>query len=130
MKSVEESLNRLQVSYIDLYQLHDVEFADNLDEVIDGALRACVDLKKKGVIKAIGINGYPLSVLKEGILKAKGQIDTVLTYARYTLMDDSLLDYLEFFKEQNVGIITASAHACGENFKVILAYWILTKSLF
>jgi aryl-alcohol dehydrogenase-like predicted oxidoreductase len=104
---------RLGVSYIDVYQLHDVEFAENLDIVINGALRACEDLKKQGKIGAIGLNGYPLSVLKEGIIKAKGRIDTVLTYARYSLVDDSLLDYLPFFKENNLGIINASPHGCG-----------------
>lgn len=114
MRSVDESLERLGVDYIDLFQLHDVEFAENLDLVINGALRACEELKKQGKIRAIGLNGYPLGVLKEGILKAKGRIDTVLTYARYTLVDDSLLDYMAFFKEQNIGIINASPHGCGK----------------
>lgn len=113
MKSIDESLKRLGVEYIDLYQLHDVEFADNIDEVINGAYRACLELKKQGIIKAIGINAYPLSVLKEGLIKSDGKLDTVLTYARFTLADDSLVDYLPFFEEQKVGIIAASAHGCG-----------------
>jgi hypothetical protein len=61
-----------------LYQLHDVEFADNIDEVINGALQVCLELKKQGKIGAIGINGYPLGVLKEGIIKANGRINTHL----------------------------------------------------
>lgn len=112
MKSIDESLARLGVDYVDLYQLHDVEFADNIDEVRDGAFQACLDLKEEGKIRAIGINGYPLSVLKEGVEKCDG-IDTVLTYGRYTMFDDSLLAYLQFFNEQNLGIIAASAHGCG-----------------
>lgn len=113
MKSFDESLSRLGVDYIDLYQLHDVEFADNVDEVINGAFKACLELKKSGKIRAIGINGYPLSVLKEGLIKGEGKFDTVLTYARYTLFDDSLLDYLPFLNAQNVGVIAASAQGCG-----------------
>lgn len=113
MKSINESLQRLGVDYIDLYQLHDVEFADSIDEVINGAFKACLELKKQGKIRAIGINGYPLSVLKEGVLKGNGQFDTVLTYARYTLVDNSLLDYLPFFNEQKVGVIAASSVGCG-----------------
>ncbi|KAG5682713.1 hypothetical protein PVAND_012047 [Polypedilum vanderplanki] len=113
LKSVEESMRRLNVDYIDLYQLHDVEFADNIDEVIKGALVACVELKQSGKIKAIGINGYPLHVLKEGIIKAEGKIDTVLTYARYILTDDSLLEYLPFFNEMRVGVICAAVHGMG-----------------
>ena len=113
IKSVDESLKRLGVDYIDLYQLHDVEFADSINEVINGAFQACLELKKQGKIKAIGINGYPLSVLKEGLIKGEGKFDTVLTYGRYTLADDSLIDYLPFFEEQKVGVVLASAHGCG-----------------
>lgn len=110
MKSVDESLKRLQLDYIDLYQLHDVEFADNLDDVINGAFVACLELKKQGKVRAIGINGYPLSVLKDGLLKGKGQFDTVLTYGRYNLIDKSLLEYMPYFNEQQ---INASATGCG-----------------
>ncbi|CRK89587.1 CLUMA_CG003271, isoform A [Clunio marinus] len=113
MKSVDESLLRLGVDYIDLYQLHDVEFADNIDDVINGAFRACLELKAQGKIRAIGINGYPLSVLKEGLIKGNGKFDTVLTYARYTLHDNSLLDYFPFFNEMKVGVIVASPQSCG-----------------
>lgn len=113
MRSVNESMQRLGVDYIDLYQLHDVEFADNIDEVINGAFRACLELKEQGKIKAIGINGYPLSVLKQGIIKGNGKFDTALTYARYTLVDNSLLDYLPFFNEMNVGVVCAAVQAMG-----------------
>lgn len=113
LKSVNESLSRLGVDYIDLYQLHDVEFAENIDEVISGAFKACLELKTQGKIKAIGINGYPLSVLKEGLIKAEGKFDTVLTYGRYTMIDDSLLEFLPAFNELRVGIIAASAQGCG-----------------
>lgn len=113
MKSVGESLARLGVDYIDLLQLHDVEFADSIDEVINGAFQACLELKKQGKIKAIGINGYPLDVLKEGLIKSAGKLDTVLTYGRYTLSDDTLLEYMPAFNELNVGVIAASAQASG-----------------
>lgn len=112
-KSVDESLARLGVDYIDLFQLHDVEFADDIGEVITGAFQACLELKKQGKIRAIGVNGYPLGVLKEGLIKGEGKLDTVLTYGRYTMFDNSLLDYLPFFNETNVGVIAASAHGCG-----------------
>lgn len=113
MKSIGESMERLGVDYIDLYQLHDVEFADDIDEVIKGAFKACLELKEKGKIRAIGINGYPLSVLKDGICKGDGKFDTVLTYSRYVLTDNSLLDYLPFFNDMNIGVICAAVQAMG-----------------
>lgn len=113
MRSVEESLSRLGLTYIDLYQLHDVEFSESIDEVISGAFKACLELKEQGKIRAIGINGYPLSILKEGIIKGNGKFDTVLTYARNILTDDSILEYLPFFNESNVGVICAAIQAMG-----------------
>lgn len=37
----------------------------------------------------------------------------MLIYARYTLSDNTLLEYLEYFKSQQLGIICAAAHALG-----------------
>lgn len=37
----------------------------------------------------------------------------MLSYARNTLLDDSLASYVEFFQSQNLGIICASSHALG-----------------
>lgn len=37
----------------------------------------------------------------------------MLSYARNTLCDDSLKSYLEFFQNENLGIICAAAHAVG-----------------
>ncbi len=113
MKSINESLKKLGLEYVDLYQLHDIEFAVNIDELINGALRACEDLKKLGKIRFIGISAYPLSTMKELLLKVPGRIDTVLSYTRYTMIDDSLLEYLPFFRQQNLGIINASSHSSG-----------------
>lgn len=113
MKSVVESLKKLGVDYLDLFQIHDIEFAENPEEIINGTLRACEELRNSGKIRFIGINGYPLQALKELILRAPGRIDTVLAYTRYTLVDDSLLEYLPFFREQNLGIINASSHCSG-----------------
>lgn len=37
----------------------------------------------------------------------------VLSYARNTLMDDSLTNYMDFFHNENLGIVCASGHALG-----------------
>lgn len=46
------------------YQVHDVEFAQNLDIIINETLPALQKIKESGKAKFIGITGYPLEPLK------------------------------------------------------------------
>ncbi|XP_066911247.1 uncharacterized protein [Clytia hemisphaerica] len=112
-KSIEESLKRLCVDYIDLVQVHDMEFAPSLDIIINETLPALNEAKKKGLIRHIGITGYPLDVLESVLKRSTVEIDTILSYCRYSMNDTSLLDYLPFFKSQGVGIINASPNSMG-----------------
>ena len=57
IKSVEESLARLQLDYIDCVQVHDPEFAPSLDIVLSEVLPALQHLKERGLIRRIGITG-------------------------------------------------------------------------
>ena len=65
--SVQESMRRLKVDRIDLVQCHDVEFADDLRTVIDEAIPALLELKRQGVIGAVGVTGLPLTTLRKVI---------------------------------------------------------------
>lgn len=113
IQSFERSLELLGLDYVDIIQVHDIEFAPSLDVVINETLPTLEKFVKDGRAKYIGITGYPLSVLKEAVLRAPGRFDTVLSYTRNTLLDDSLKDYISFFQEQNIGIICASIHGMG-----------------
>ncbi|KAL7730987.1 hypothetical protein ACLKA6_014214 [Drosophila palustris] len=112
-ESVEKSLQLLGLDYVDVIQIHDIEFAPSLDIVLNETLPTLEQLVKEGKAKYIGLSAYPISVLKECISRAAGRFDTVLVYARYTLTDNTLLDYLDFFKSQNMGVVCAAAHALG-----------------
>ncbi|EDW97025.1 L-galactose dehydrogenase [Drosophila yakuba] len=112
-ESVEKSLKLLGLDYVDVIQIHDIEFAKDLDIVINETLPTLEQLVKEGKARFIGVSAYPISVLKEFLTRTAGRLDTVLTYARYTLADETLLEYLEFFKSQNLGVICAAAHALG-----------------
>ncbi|KAH8369242.1 hypothetical protein KR009_005195 [Drosophila setifemur] len=112
-ESVEKSLKLLGLDYVDVIQIHDIEFAKDLDIVINETLPTLEQLVKEGKARFIGVSAYPISVLKECLTRAKGRFDTVLTYSRYTLTDETLLEYLDFFKSQNIGVICAAAHGLG-----------------
>ena len=59
--SVERSLLRLGTSYLDVVFCHDVEFV-RVDEALE-AIGALLELKKRSVIRFVGISGYTLEVL-------------------------------------------------------------------
>lgn len=78
-ESVEKSLQLLGLEYVDVIQIHDVEFAENLDIVLNETLPALEQLVKEGKAKFIGLSAYPLSVLKECITRAEGRFDVSST---------------------------------------------------
>lgn len=74
-ESIDQSLSYLGLPSVDLLQIHDVEFADSLDIVINETLPAVEEAKKQGKTRYIGVTGYPIHTLKEAILKAPGRFD-------------------------------------------------------
>lgn len=123
-RSVEQSLVKLGVEYIDLLQIHDVEFGD-IEIILSETLPTLARLREENKIRYIGITGYPLSVLKEIIERSTDvPVDTVLSYCRHTLFDDELCRYLPFFESKQLGIISASPFAMGLfNLSAPIPYW-------
>ncbi|XP_067633937.1 uncharacterized protein [Eurosta solidaginis] len=111
--SIEKSLKLLGINYVDVIQIHDIEFSEDLDIVVNECLPELEEIVKEGKAKYIGVTGYPLARLKECIERVPGRFSSVLTYSRFTLLDDSLKSYLEFFQKQDLAIVCASGHALG-----------------
>ena len=57
---LKQSLQRLQTDYLDLWQIHDVRTAADLEMIsgAGGALEAFVDAKAAGKVRAIGVTGH------------------------------------------------------------------------
>lgn len=111
--SVYESMERLHVDYIDIINVHDIEFAD-LNQVIDETLPALVALKEEGVVKHVGITDLQLENLKWVIERVPERtVETVLNFCHYCLCDDKLVDFLDFFEAHGVGVINASPLSMG-----------------
>jgi len=116
--SVYESMERLGVDYIDLINVHDVEFQaareGGLQLIVDETLPALVALKKKGVVGHVGITDLQLENLKWVVEHAPaGTVESVLTFCHYCLFDDELKRYLDFFEQHGVGVINASPFGMG-----------------
>jgi L-galactose dehydrogenase len=105
-KSIDESLKRLQTDYVDLYQIHDIEFGDT-KQVIEGAIPAAFEVKKSGKARFIGITGLPVRYLR--YIAEQIGIDAILSWGHYNLVEDEMDKYLTpFCREQEIGLINAS----------------------
>ncbi len=105
-QSLEESLGRLGVETIDLFQLHDIEFG-HLETIVSESVPTMEALKAEGKIRFHGITGLPLPVL-QGVAE-QAMPDTVLSYCHYALNDDTLGGLLGWFAQRGIGVINASS---------------------
>lgn len=116
--SVYESMERLGIDYIDLINVHDIEFQaalpGGLQKVCDETLPALTALKAKGVVGHVGITDLQLENLKWVIDHVPaGTVESVLNFCHYCLNDDKLEDYLDYFEERGIGVINASPLSMG-----------------
>ena len=112
-ESVFESMDRLGIDYIDIINVHDIEFAD-LNQVVNETLPALVELRDKGIVKHVGITDLQLENLKWVIDHCEdGVVESILNFCHYTLNDDKLADFLDYFESKGIGVINASPISMG-----------------
>jgi len=113
VESVYESMERLNIDYIDLINIHDIEFAD-LEQVCNETLPALTELKTGGIVKHVGITNLNLRHFKYVIDHVpEGTVESILSFCHYCLNDDALIDYLDYFESKGVGVINASPYSMG-----------------
>jgi L-galactose dehydrogenase len=106
IKSIDESLQRLQTDYVDVFQVHDVEFGDK-SQVLNEAIPAALKVKEMGKARNVGITGLPVRYL--AMLAREAPIDTVLSWAHYNLLEDELNDELvPLSKEKGFGLMSSA----------------------
>jgi aryl-alcohol dehydrogenase-like predicted oxidoreductase len=81
-----------------MFQIHDIDFAASVDVIVNETLPALQSVVDAGKARFIGVTGYTLSFLKETIERSNTKVDTVLSYARNILIDDTLKEFLPFFQ--------------------------------
>lgn len=112
-RSAEESLKRLQLDYVDLLQVHDIEFAPSIDIIINETLSAVDRLRERGLCRFIGITGYPIEVLRDVLERSPVKIDSILSYCRLTVWDPSLTEHFSYFQSKGIPLINASPIGMG-----------------
>ncbi|KAJ1646360.1 hypothetical protein LPJ64_002159 [Coemansia asiatica] len=114
--STRESMRRLETDYLDIVLCHDVEFV-SIEQVVDQALPMLFELKCQGIVRKVGISGYPLDVLLEiaRIQKSREQpLDVCLSYCNFNLHCHLLAEYIQKLRSAGVTtIISASPLSMG-----------------
>jgi aryl-alcohol dehydrogenase-like predicted oxidoreductase len=106
-ESVHVSLHRLGTDYLDVLLLHDVEFV-KLPQIWEETIPAVIELKKRGLVRAIGFSCYPMKTFNTVLDHVEDDIDCVLSYNQYTLQNTRFADELvPRLKPKGIGAINA-----------------------
>jgi aryl-alcohol dehydrogenase-like predicted oxidoreductase len=104
-ESVDISLERMRLDYIDMMFCHDIEFVD-LRQIVEETLPELAQLKAEGKVRWIGVSGYPMKMFK--YILERSPIDVLLTYNHYTLQNDMALQLVPLCEQRGVGLINAA----------------------
>ena len=80
-RTLERSLRLLRTGYVDILQLHNIEFAP-LRPVFEDSYAELVALRDEGLCRYIGMTGYPVATVIAAMTQT--DIDVCLTYAHAT----------------------------------------------
>lgn len=111
-RSLEESLDRLGVDSLPLYQLHD-PYTITFEEAMapGGAVQALLALRDEGVIGAIGIASGTIGQVREYV--ATGVFDVVLSHNRFTLVDRTAERTFRLARELGMVVFNAAPFGGG-----------------
>lgn len=117
LRLLEQSLKRLRTDHLDLWQLHDLNSMDELDQIFSkrGAIHAMEQARDNGLVRFLGLTGhYDPAVLREAIRRY--EFDTVLVSLnvadRHRL--SFIQDLLPLANQRHLGIIGMKVLAKGE----------------
>jgi D-threo-aldose 1-dehydrogenase len=119
LHSIEDSLQRLGVSRLDLVYIHDIDrdthgagYAQRLDEVLRGAIPALADLRERGSIGGYGLGVNDWRVCVEVL--ARTDLDVILLAGRYTLLDQTALpELLPLCQRRGVALVSGGPYNSG-----------------
>lgn len=110
LRSIEASLERLGVDYLDLVCVHDPD--DHWREAIEGAVPTLSGLRDQGVIGGFGAGMNQSAMLARFVRES--DMDAVMVAGRLTLLDQSALaDLLPAAQERGTAVVAAGVFNSG-----------------
>lgn len=104
-ESVDVSLHRLGVEYLDIMLCHDIEFVE-MQQIVDETLPALRQIQQQGKVRYVGISGYPMNIFR--YVLEQTDLDVILSYNHYTLQNTMLADLVPYLQQKQVGIMNAA----------------------
>ncbi|MEZ6063362.1 MAG: aldo/keto reductase [Planctomycetaceae bacterium] len=104
-ESVDISLERMKVEYLDIVLCHDLEFVE-MSQIVEETLPALRKQVQLGKVRYVGVSGYPMKMFR--YILDNADIDVLLTYNHYTLQNDMALELVPICREKGVGIMNAA----------------------
>ncbi len=114
-RELEESLEKLQTDYFDLYQLHAVTSLEDVDRIFapDGAMETFLEAQDEGIIKYIGFSAHSVEAAME--LMNRFDFDTLMFpfSASSWYAGNFGPQVMQHAYEKNMGILALKAMAKG-----------------
>jgi uncharacterized protein len=117
MKQLEQTLQRMQTDYLDLWQCHEVVRQDEVDKILgpSGSLEAFVAAKKQGKVRHIGFTGHGDPEVHKRLLDSFDGWETVqmpinLVDPHYLSFTDNVLPRV---RKKGLGAIAMKSNAMG-----------------
>tara|TARA_B100000686_G_C16626783_1_gene882317 strand:- start:159 stop:1088 length:930 start_codon:yes stop_codon:yes gene_type:complete len=103
-ESIDISLHRMGVDYIDIILCHDIEFV-KMQQIVDETIPAIQKIRDQGKVRYIGFSGYPMKIFP--FIIDQIDIDVVLSYNNYHLQNTKFSNLFSYLNERNIGIMNA-----------------------
>ena len=124
-KSLEESLNALNLDKVDILFLHDPEHTKDVNEITKkgGSMDELFKIKEEGLCRAVGLAMGKVDMMFP-MLK-EWDFDVIINHNRFTLLNRQANEMYDYAYKKNISIINAAPYAGGvlakgpSNFKKI-----------
>ena len=109
-RSVEDSLNRLKLDYLDIALVHDPD--EHMPQALEESFPALLDLKSQGIVRSVGAGMNYCEPLID--FAKKVDLDCFLVAGRYTLLDQSASQELfPICLKKNISLILGGPYNSG-----------------
>ena len=121
-ESVDVSLHRMGVDYLDICLCHDIEFVE-MQQIVNETLPALRKLRDQGKARFIGFSGYPQKIFR--FICDQTDVDCVLSYNQYTLQNTRFADEtVPYLKAKGVGVMNAGPFSARLLTNAPLPHWL------